>query len=157
MSSFQWRYTYAKSPCHFYDVVEYSSSRDTWEKAREYCQSNGGDLVMIDNPREDHRIQKFLEDVKNKKTGDGWYIGAKYVDGEWRMADGSPMWYTNFPKYHVLTESIQSLYTTSVQRITNYAAIFYDVSAHGYETYNWGYMSPRDRSKLGSICKLTLC
>ncbi|VDI41463.1 Hypothetical predicted protein [Mytilus galloprovincialis] len=139
---------YAKSPCHFYDVVEYSSSRDTWEKAREYCQSNGGDLVMIDNPREDHQ-----------KTGDGWYIGAKYVDGEWRMVDGSPMWYANFPKYHVLTESVemQSLETPNVQRITNYAAIFYDVSAHGYETYNWGYMSPRDRSKLGSICELTLC
>lgn len=57
----------AKKPCHFYDVVEYSSSRDTWEKDREYCQSNGGDLIMIDNPREDHRIQKFLEDVKNSK------------------------------------------------------------------------------------------
>lgn len=94
-----------------------------------------------------------------EKTGDGWYIGATYVDGEWRMVDGSPMWYTNFPKYHVQTESIemQSLDTPNVQRITNYAAIFYDVSTHGYETYNWGYMSPRDRSKLGSICELTLC
>ncbi|XP_063408330.1 uncharacterized protein LOC134691701 [Mytilus trossulus] len=142
--------------CHYYDLDEYAPSRDTWEKARKHCQRKGGDLVQIGSPNEDYRVNKMLEDVINKGNGDGWYIGAKYVNGEWRMADGSPMWYTNFPKY-VQEAFMMSDSPSDTARITNFAAIFYDVTANGYETYNWGYVSPRDRSKLGTICEIKKC
>ena len=79
-----------------------------------------------------------------KRKQRGWWIGGKLVKGKWTWADGTPMDYQNFP---ILAS--ESFVGSSGARITNYVAIFKDRGA-----YNWGYLSPRDVSRMGFICEL---
>ncbi|KAJ8307530.1 hypothetical protein KUTeg_015614 [Tegillarca granosa] len=134
----------ARQHCLTYWVYPYDRQVQNWRQARRVCKSKGGDLVKIDDQNEDAMLTGLLESEITRGQ-DGWYIGGRYNNGEWRWADGSPMDYSNFP--YLRAEG---------GRITLFAGIFRDERI-GKNTYSWGYLTRRSNNKMGFICEKNYC
>ncbi|XP_008288889.1 CD209 antigen-like isoform X2 [Stegastes partitus] len=86
-------WTEIQSRCYFL-----STEHKSWEDSRNYCQSNGADLVVINSEEEQRAIYRLDED--------GWllfWIGLKGTNGAFRWVDGSaltkPFWKVGQPDH----------------------------------------------------------
>uniref|UniRef100_A0A8D3C291 C-type lectin domain-containing protein n=1 Tax=Scophthalmus maximus TaxID=52904 RepID=A0A8D3C291_SCOMX len=81
------------SVCYFFAFSNFAGSR-TWQKAREYCQMHGGDLVVIDSKdKENSTINVLLTNNADSASTDGFWIGLRYFPEEesWKWLDGTAL------------------------------------------------------------------
>ncbi|MDA1053159.1 MAG: lectin-like protein [Planctomycetota bacterium] len=73
---------------HHYAVFE---TRKSWEQAREDCQARGGDLVCIDDEREQRLVQALAAGAEV------WLGGSREpTDKQWKWISGEAITYTNW-------------------------------------------------------------
>ncbi|XP_076464348.1 uncharacterized protein LOC143296356 [Babylonia areolata] len=84
--------------CYLFDV----SKRRSWHEAREFCQTEGGDLLSISSVKEYRIIRDNLHD-----SAPLWWTGLHNQNGcRWRWVDGRPFtritpWESVQPDYYV--------------------------------------------------------
>ncbi|XP_035025062.1 CD209 antigen-like protein B isoform X1 [Hippoglossus stenolepis] len=86
-------WVFINSACYYFS----SSNRDgtrTWQKAREFCQDDGGDLVILDSKdKENSTVNALRNPVRGFPSSDGFWIGLKLIHRErtWKWGDGTSM------------------------------------------------------------------
>uniref|UniRef100_A0A3P8W813 CD209 antigen-like n=1 Tax=Cynoglossus semilaevis TaxID=244447 RepID=A0A3P8W813_CYNSE len=73
-----------------YSCYYTSIGKKSWKSSREYCQSKGGDLVIIQSQSEMTFINGLYMDDKEAWIG----LSDSGVEGTWRWVDGSPLTHT---------------------------------------------------------------
>ncbi|XP_033626765.1 uncharacterized protein LOC117289655 [Asterias rubens] len=86
--------------------LELGLGRQTWQHAREYCQSKGGNLARI----KDHMMQDFLiGDVTSDhhtSTGQFWFDANDIMEeGSFVSSDNAPLSFTNWRSSHGPSQS----------------------------------------------------
>ncbi|XP_033496887.2 CD209 antigen-like protein 2 [Epinephelus lanceolatus] len=65
----------------------------TWEEALENCRGKGSDLAVIHDDKE----KKVISDYSWDSSGtDGYWIGLRVKDGQWKWIDGSDLTVTDW-------------------------------------------------------------
>ncbi|XP_076017671.1 uncharacterized protein LOC143009547 [Genypterus blacodes] len=82
---------FMNSQCYYFSLGIRS-----WQKAREYCQSPGGDLVIIESSTKQASIVNHINSIlpSTTKMGDrGFWIGLRDVheEGTWKWSNGRTM------------------------------------------------------------------
>ncbi|XP_030055361.1 macrophage mannose receptor 1 [Microcaecilia unicolor] len=92
------KYKFTEDGWVIYKDSEYyfNSNSVSMEKAREYCQKNGSDLVVIDNERERLFLWKYI--LKDDKQ-DNYFIGLLVgLDKTFRWMDNTPVTFVAWSK-----------------------------------------------------------
>ncbi|XP_041458722.1 macrophage mannose receptor 1-like isoform X2 [Lytechinus variegatus] len=85
-----WDYDETSQNCYLFKYSEYKS----WLDAREYCQTQGGDLASITSPAEQSYINGRLFFTTEN---DMWIGGTDFTkEGGWEWTDGSGFGYLNW-------------------------------------------------------------
>lgn len=72
----------------------YSNVTDTWEKAKNYCESLGGHLAVINDAAENAVLFNYM---KSQGYGSAYFgLSDAVREGKWTWVDGTPVNYTNW-------------------------------------------------------------
>ena len=77
---------------HAYAI--YSEAADSWEEAKEFCETAGGKLAVINDAEENEFVYKYMTECGFKSAYFG--LSDPNKDGTWSWADGSELTYSNW-------------------------------------------------------------
>ncbi|XP_047737826.1 C-type lectin domain family 4 member E-like [Hyalella azteca] len=64
----------------------------SWKNARTQCGRDGGDLIVLDDCEQYHKVYLYLAEESGIANTGFWIGGSdEAVEGQWYWIDGSPM------------------------------------------------------------------
>ncbi|XP_060938991.1 macrophage mannose receptor 1-like [Limanda limanda] len=86
-------WVFVNSACYYFSYSNRDGAR-SWQKAREFCQNDGGDLVIIDSKdKENSTVNALRNPYKGSRSSDAFWIGLRLIHEEktWKWWDGTSM------------------------------------------------------------------
>ncbi|XP_062253296.1 CD209 antigen-like protein B [Platichthys flesus] len=86
-------WVFVNSACYYFSYSQRDGAR-SWQKARQFCQDDGGDLVIIDSKdKENSTVSALQKQYRGSPTPDTFWIGLRLIRGEkiWKWWDGTSL------------------------------------------------------------------